>query len=153
MTTDAIKTIEELLDRVDPRLIDFGKRLLCKIKVFHTSYGDAEQRITPAMNREEANLVSSEVGGGMHMPAIDIDLPCKLIESSTPGHYHLYIDKELTWRQYEALLKIMVNVGIVEEGFLKMARKRKATYLRLPEKPKGADTDRIIPNPRNGGYW
>lgn len=88
--------------------------------------------------RGEADVVSSLTLNGKHAPAIDIDLPVRALPSGTPGHSHLYIDKELTWEQYEKLLKVMVEVGIVDKAYLEMSQKDKMSYLRLPEKPKGA---------------
>ena len=46
---------------------------------------------------EDATIVSSEIAGspGFHTIMLDIDMAARLVESSTPGHFHLYIDKEL----------------------------------------------------------
>jgi hypothetical protein len=92
----------------------------------------------------QANLISSVVGpdfayealGGlapkMHMPVIDIDLPCTLVPSTTEGHFHLYIDKEVSWSDYCRLLSAMVDCGIVEEGYYAAALRRGATFVRMP---------------------
>jgi hypothetical protein len=69
---------------------------------------------------------------GTHTPLLDIDMPAALIPSSTEGHYHLYIDKEMTWREYKRFLKAMMKAGIIEKGYYKVSVKRKATQLRLP---------------------
>lgn len=94
--------------------------------------------------KSEAILVGSATGrysaaGPMHMPAIDIDFPCELVESSTPGHYHLYVDKEIPLVQYLAVLREMTNAGIVQRGFYRSAVRRGQTFLRLPGVKK-ADT-------------
>jgi hypothetical protein len=93
---------------------------------------------------EEAVLISSEVKyeTGVpwidksihHAPAIDIDLECRLVGSSTPGHYHLYIDKEMVWEDYEKLLAVLKDVGIVEEGFYNQAVVNQKTFLRVRHK-------------------
>jgi hypothetical protein len=70
--------------------------------------------------------------GPWHLPAVDIDLPCKLVESSTPGHFHLLIDKPVRWQSYMDLLWALVEAGIVQEGYAKASEARGATYLRLP---------------------
>lgn len=80
----------------------------------------------------DPNLVSSLTENGMHAPAIDIDLPMHAVPSSTLGHFHLYFDKEMPWKDYEKLLKVMVEVGLVEKGFFEQAKKFQQTYLRLP---------------------
>lgn len=85
-------------------------------------------------SRDSVNLVSSLVkdSPAIHFPAIDIDSNCFVIESQTPGHFHLYFDKALTYDEYEILLSAMTKVGLVEQGFYESFLARKATYLRLP---------------------
>lgn len=82
----------------------------------------------------EADVISSEVGAGgeAHAPCIDLDIPARLIESSTPGHSHLYIDVEMTWDQYRAILTALADAGVIEQGYLRASLLRKGTHLRLP---------------------
>lgn len=82
----------------------------------------------------EPNCIGSALadGSGMHAPALDIDWPCQLIESSTPGHFHLYIDKPLTWAHYVKLLTVMAEVGLLEEGYVGASLRDGATILRRP---------------------
>jgi len=87
----------------------------------------------------EANLVGSLLDDGHHAPAIDLDLPCKLLPSSTPGHHHLLIDKAMPWWKYVLLLRVLVFVGLVERKFYRHSRKRRQTFLRLPHVRKGID--------------
>lgn len=68
----------------------------------------------------------------LHTVALDIDLPCKVVPSSTGGHFHLFIDKQLTWDQYRQLIEVMAAVGLVEPGYAKASIARKATLVRLP---------------------
>lgn len=89
-----------------------------------------------------ANLVGSkmpmsgmETDYGMpqlHLPVIDIDIPCQLLSSSTAGHYHLYIDKPMSWWRYKRLLKSLVKAGIVEKGYYKASLKCGQTLVRKP---------------------
>ena len=96
-------------------------------------------KVDPA--NPDAVLVSSEVqmcgmdlaeNGQLHAPALDIDFEARLIPSSTKGHYHLYLEHKMTWRQYKKLLKVMGKVGILEKGYVKVSLRRKATFLRMP---------------------
>jgi hypothetical protein len=84
---------------------------------------------------EEATLVGSlanmNFGRQMHYPAIDIDHPAMVVESS-PGKSHLYIEKAMTWEQYTVLLQAMVYAGIVERGYLDASINRGQTFLRKP---------------------
>lgn len=76
--------------------------------------------------------------GSRHKVLIDIDMPVLAVPSTTPGHYHLYIDKMLTWPQYVRLLEVLGEVGIVEEGYVEASKRRGCTHLRVPwlAKPK-----------------
>lgn len=96
---------------------------------------------------EGANLVLSQTSfQGIHMPAIDIDgIPVRVVESSTPGNYHLFIDKPMEWSKYVALLEAMVDAGIVEERYLEHSLRRGFTALRTGKRanprpdPQGSD--------------
>lgn len=68
----------------------------------------------------------------LHRPVLDIDLPLWVSESTTPNHYHLIIDKEMTWTQYKKLLDVMEEVGILEPGFVSAAEARGASWIRTP---------------------
>ena len=65
-------------------------------------------------------------------PVLDIDFPCALIPSTTEGHFHLYLDKELSYTDYMKLLKVLSEVGIIEEGYYKASKARGYTAVRLP---------------------
>jgi hypothetical protein len=88
-----------------------------------------------------AELVCSDIKGspfGSHMPVIDLDLPCRLVESGTPGHYHLYIDKAVTFERYKAILESMALAGIVQYGFYDATVERGFGSVRHPDRPKRA---------------
>lgn len=99
---------------------------------------------------EDANLVSSLCADDLHMPAIDLDIPVRLKPSSTEGHFHLFIDKKITWEHYTEILRTMYEAGLVEKGFYELSVARGATFLRTH--PKGerdhmeypSETDRDI---------
>jgi hypothetical protein len=78
-------------------------------------------------------------GIDLHRPVIDIDLPVTVVPSSTPGHFHLYIDKPMDWYTYLNLLDAMAAAGIVEPGYVSSARKRGHTAVRLPWITKAPD--------------
>lgn len=67
-----------------------------------------------------------------HKLLVDIDYPVLAIDSSTPGHSHLYIDKELTWDQVQRVLDVLAEVGLVEEGYVAASKRRGVTHLRVP---------------------
>lgn len=113
-------------------------------------YGANENRFF-VEDIEEAHVITSRVVGqappmspdGQHDPAVnvnemlhkvvvDIDMPARLVPSSTPGHFHLYIDHKMPWHQYLQLLDALVEAGIVEPGYVKAAERRGFTAVRLP---------------------
>jgi hypothetical protein len=85
---------------------------------------------------DEANIVTSLVmhpeGLPTHRPALDLDMPVKVLPSSTPGHHHLYIDHKMTWDEYKDLLKVMTRVGLLEPGYTNACLSHGYTTLRLP---------------------
>jgi hypothetical protein len=99
---------------------------------------------------EDFNLVSSQlrpkrrtpgVAGGMHSPALDIDIPIEVWESSTPGHYHLYFPTlEVPWRRYRQLLVMMANCGIISHAYCRYSIDRGETLLRPPHLRKSGET-------------
>lgn len=69
---------------------------------------------------------------GMHKVVIDLDMDAALIPTSTPGHHHLIIDRELSWPQYRNLLDVLVKVGIIEPGYHNASIQRGASWIRVP---------------------
>lgn len=71
-------------------------------------------------------------GEHMHKPVLDIDIPIWAQESTTPGHWHLIIDKEIPETAYFNLLDAMADAGILEHGFVKAATARGGSWIRTP---------------------
>lgn len=77
-------------------------------------------------------VLSFDKTAGEHRPVLDIDFPVQVIPSSTPGHFHLYIDKAMSWSKYERLLNALSAAGIIEEGYASVSKERGYTSVRLP---------------------
>lgn len=90
-----------------------------------------------------ANLVSSLLEDGRHMPVLDIDVPHKLVPSTTPGHSHLYINVSMDWGDYHHLLTVLQAKGIIEKGFVDSSLHKKMTQVRLPHIRKPSFLDSI----------
>lgn len=81
-------------------------------------------------DEEHGNLVSSLCEDGQHRPALDIDLPARLVSSSTPGHFHLYFDDlALSWDAYLELLDALAKAGIVSTAWVGHCRERGMSLL------------------------
>jgi len=93
--------------------------------------------IPEVVDEAKANLIGSLTNRGTHMPVLDIDrIPVRLLESSTPGNYHLYIDKEMEWPVYVTLLRALAEAGVVEKGWVEASIKQGSTFVRKPGVPK-----------------
>ena len=94
---------------------------------------EGEVREQVATGDPAASLVSSLLVGShnIHAPALDIDFPATLVPSSTPGHFHLYLDCPMPWRRYRRLLRALARAGIIERSWYKAAVYRRATHLRI----------------------
>lgn len=94
-------------------------------------YDAEEQKV---VDLAHANIITSEVDGkpGVHKPVLDIDLGVKVVPSSTEGHFHLMIDKEMSWDDYQRLLWVLADVGIIEENYASASDERGYTAVRLP---------------------
>lgn len=109
----------------------------------HYTEWDAEvtRKVKCSFSDPDALLVSSEADGegqiDWHYPTLDIDFHAELIPSSTPDHFHLYLDKGMSWRTYKRLLKELARAGIIEEGYYGASVARKSTQVRLPHVKKG----------------
>jgi hypothetical protein len=83
---------------------------------------------------EDANILTSDVAGkpGMHKLALDIDLPARLLPTTTPGHWHLYIDHEMPWDAYVRILDALAEAGVIEKGYARASKIRGYTSVRPP---------------------
>lgn len=93
----------------------------------------------PVYELGAANVVTSLVPGAgaflgedVHRPVLDVDMPVTVVPSSTPGHCHLYIDREMPWSTYARLLDALAEAGIVEGGYVAASHARGHTAVRLP---------------------
>jgi CRISPR/Cas system CSM-associated protein Csm3 (group 7 of RAMP superfamily) len=96
---------------------------------------------------EAANVITSMMTDKVthHKVIIDLDIPAKLVPSTTPGHFHLYIDHELEKEAYFALLTALAEAGLIEPGYLGASKNRGYTAVRLPwvKKEKADETAEI----------
>jgi len=88
---------------------------------------------------EEPNLVVSLAVGetekdnnAIHFPCIDLDFGAKLVPSQSVGHYHLYLNRPITWKVYKDLLRALADAGIIETGYMEASIDHGYTALRPP---------------------
>lgn len=95
--------------------------------------GNGSEEREETTRLDEANVISSKVvNHDLHTVMLDLDVPARLVPSTTPGHSHLYIDVPMPWRKYKALLFALTEAGIIEPGYYGVSVRKRATMLRLP---------------------
>ena len=94
-------------------------------------YSTTKETVIPK-SCQDALLVGSLREDGTHAPVIDLDFSAELIPSTTEGHFHLYLNKALTPKEHEKLLKVLYEVGIIEYGFYHNSLKRKQAHVLMP---------------------
>jgi hypothetical protein len=108
---------------------------------------DLEKNDSPPLaDLNEANVVTSEnpyyeeinkIRGDdsytyKHLPVFDLDCRHSYIPSTTPGHGHLFLDVSLTQEEFEKLLKVLAEVGILDHGYVNASLRRGYSAVRLP---------------------
>jgi len=110
--------------------------------------GDGPEVVTALV---DANIVTSEYRSGAdeiplpwlegpepkHRLVIDIDHRVKVEESTTPGHFHLYIDVPMVWEAAVDILEALARGGVVEPGYVEASKARGYTAVRVPWVKKG----------------
>lgn len=91
-----------------------------------------------------------------HRPVLDIDLGVVAVPSTTPGRWHLMLDHRMPWSKYLDLLDALATAGLVQPGYVKAARAREHTAVRVPWLRKGDQAPELIdpacPRCRYGGH-
>lgn len=78
------------------------------------------------------NVVSSYLKDSkLHAPALDLDGAHFHIDSSTPGHAHLYLPPMKRWRMFVMLWGLRVG-GVIEQGNFWWTLRRGGTFVRRP---------------------
>lgn len=121
-------------DLLGADLLKTTRKLLSKRKDNDDAYDEGFYTKIPdeVADIDSAELISSLTSAGTHRPLLDIDFPAVVIPSTTPGHGHLYIDKEMSWKDYQKLLNLFADLGIIEHGYRGASLARGYSALRLP---------------------
>lgn len=110
-------------------------QLYAKVENWHDSAtGESGVNEPIVIDIEKANVITSMIATKVthHKVIIDLDIPAQLIPSTTPGHFHLYIDHEMGKDAYFKLIAALVEAGLVEPGYLGASEARGYTAVRLP---------------------
>lgn len=109
-------------------------------KLYLSKRGPKGDVYPPGRVDPEGNIVASVCDDlYTHKPVIDLDFPCRLIPSSTPGHFHLYIDEEMSWEACLQMLEGLLNAGLIQQGWYDGAVAAKRMTVRHPDFPKSKE--------------
>lgn len=72
--------------------------------------------------------------GPKHVFMIDVDHPVHVVDSSTPGHHHIYIEVPggVSDSLYWPAVRALADAGVIEKGYARVSEERGHTDLRLP---------------------
>lgn len=125
-------------------LLDLFDRLVKRTVTNWSIGGSEENRFDDEGQRailSSANIVTSLMaepgargGERRHKIVLDIDHPAWLIPSTTPGHYHLYIDVPggLNESAYFSFLELLARLGIIQSGYAEASIRQRFSNVRLP---------------------
>lgn len=78
----------------------------------------------------DANLVSSITGDGRHLPIIDLDFEHVYLDSTSPGHAHLFINVPMSRWKWLVLMTALRYTGVIELGFYVWSLRRGGNFVR-----------------------
>ncbi len=110
---------------------------------FQQSYEESEHvddiiLITSEVDEEDVLMITkdgrmvSTAEEKFHAPVLDLDFPAMLIPSTTPGHFHLYLDTYIPHDKYMDLLDALAEARIIESGYSAASQKNGFTAVRAP---------------------
>lgn len=119
----------------DPRLLELSRYPHETYRVLNfgiSSDGDIESDREPAPV-DEADVIGSRVTAtDLHTVIVDLDVPARLVPSTTPGHSHLYVDVPVSFPGLLDILRTLARYGIVEGGYAHVTEERGEAFARLP---------------------
>ena len=81
---------------------------------------------------QPGNLISSRVKGSRkQLPIIDLDFGHSYVESSTPGHGHLYLNEPISWWRWALLMLALRLSHAAETGFVVWSLRRGGNFVRI----------------------
>ena len=103
----------------------------------------ANSQMEEVFDEMDADLISSSLRwdnranqpvGNWHYPVIDFDFECFVVESVNKEHGHLYINKLISWDNYEKLLHTLLEVGLIQFAWYENAIEDRQTFVRTEER-------------------
>lgn len=122
------------------------KRFTRTVATYNDGYGTGTGEVI--IPDENGELWGSK-DGDQHWPVFDVDTHLLyLIPSYTPGHFHMYFDSAISWRQYKKLIKAMAEAGMIDPEWARLTLNRKAGYVLVNPRLKAAHAYRLAKQKR-----
>lgn len=69
----------------------------------------------------------------LELPPLPFAVEVRAVPSSTPGHFHLYLEREMHWLAYEKVLVALRDAEIIGKDFCDMCIRWRTSFLLKPE--------------------
>lgn len=53
-------------------------------------------------------------------PLLELAVPVRVVPSSSSGHFHVYLDVQMPWRDYRRLCRRLMKAGVIGRNFLNL---------------------------------
>lgn len=80
------------------------------------SSGPGFNKVHVEVHPLDANLIGSQKPNGKHTLFLDLDGETYVVDSSTLGHKHVYINTDLSTEALKEIIDVLAKHGIVQEG-------------------------------------
>lgn len=136
---------------LDPPLLVWGEDHGPKLRKTHTNLW-----VSTAVASFEPGPWGPVEKHDWHLPVLDVDIPRSLlvnndiqiaspdkvliyhpeaitwVPSSTRGHHHVYIDWPMHWSEYEEMLLVLLQMEVLEPGYVRASIERGYSCVRKP---------------------
>jgi hypothetical protein len=87
-------------------------------------------------DQDAPRILPEPTSDRLALPPLVLKVAAKAHPSSTPGHFHLFLEKEMTWSHYESLLIALRDAEVIGQDFAAMCLKWRVSFLLKPEHKK-----------------
>lgn len=129
--------MDEFEDIIGPRPLWVAEPMIprkWKVAFWSVIFGKdtPKRRLCDDEDIRSANLVSSKLPGGKHMPVLDLDYSHAVVASTREGHHHLYLNRPISkWRWWCLMTGLWLG-RVIEPGFFRWSLRRGQSFVRTP---------------------
>ena len=119
------------------RLRHRGRYTLLELEP-HTFEPDALRRVHEALIRAHLSTRAARRRtrahrvGDRHFVTLAFHVPLRLTPSRTPGHHHLFIEREITWAEYLPVLIALEEARLIDYQLFSSYLVEETSFVRLP---------------------